>query len=84
MGAGLFPTVLGATLRCSAVFFLCGRCAPETVDITWSLRALMGLTGSLILFGVLIAARLRAGPVGADRRIGGVEHRFKFRRGPCC
>src|SRR3984893_14645569 len=55
MGPGYFPTVLGATLALFGGFFLVRSLrASETVDTNWSLRALIGLTVSLILFGVLI------------------------------
>jgi hypothetical protein len=55
MGPGYFPTVLGATLALFGGFFLVRSLrASETVDTNWSLRALIGLTVSLILFGALI------------------------------
>jgi hypothetical protein len=55
MGPGYFPTVLGATLALFGGFFIVRSLrASETVDTNWSLRALIGLTVSLILFGVLI------------------------------
>ena len=55
MGPGYFPTVLGVTLALFGGYFLVRSLrASETVDTNWSLRALIGLTVSLILFGVLI------------------------------
>ena len=55
MGPGYFPTVLGALLALFGGYFLVRSLrAAETVDTNWSLRALIGLTVSLILFGVLI------------------------------
>ena len=55
MGPGYFPTVLGATLALFGGFFLVRSLrAAETLDTNWSLRALIGLTVSLILFGALI------------------------------
>ena len=55
MGPGYFPTVLGGTLALFGGFFLVRSLrASEKVDTNWSLRALIGLTVSLVLFGVLI------------------------------
>jgi Tripartite tricarboxylate transporter TctB family len=55
MGPGYFPTVLGATLALFGGYFIVRSLrASETLDTNWSLRALIGLTVSLILFGVLI------------------------------
>jgi len=50
MGPGYFPTVLGVTLALFGGYFLVRSLrASETVDSNWSLRALIGLTVSLIL-----------------------------------
>jgi hypothetical protein len=55
MGPGYFPTVLGVLLALFGGYFLVRSLrASETIDTNWSLRALIGLTVSLILFGVLI------------------------------
>ena len=55
MGPGYFPTVLGVLLALFGGYFLVRSLrASETLDTNWSLRALIGLTVSLILFGVLI------------------------------
>ena len=55
MGPGYFPTVLGVLLVLFGGYFLVRSLrASETLDTNWSLRALIGLTVSLILFGALI------------------------------
>jgi hypothetical protein len=55
MGPGYFPTVLGVLLALFGGYFLVRSLrASETLDTNWSLRALIGLTVSLILFGALI------------------------------
>ena len=55
MGPGYFPTVLGVLLALFGGYFLVRSLrASETLGTNWSLRALIGLTVSLILFGALI------------------------------
>jgi uncharacterized membrane protein len=63
MGPGYFPIVLGALLILFGVYMLAaGLRQPEKIAGTWSLRALVILPLSLVLFGVLME---RAGFVPA-------------------
>jgi Tripartite tricarboxylate transporter TctB family len=56
MGPGYFPTVLGALLVMFGVYFLIQglRAGAEKLTETWSLRALIILPLSLVVFGLLI------------------------------
>ena len=56
MGPGYFPTVLGALLVMFGVYFAIQglRSGAEKLEGTWSLRALIVLPLSLVLFGLLI------------------------------
>ncbi len=55
MGPGYFPSVLGGVLALFGVYFVVKALrGGERIEGNWSLRALAGLTLSLVLFGVLI------------------------------
>ncbi len=55
MGPGYFPTVLGGLLVLFGLYILIrGLRACEKIRGGWSLRALIGLPLSLVLFGLLI------------------------------
>ena len=56
MGPGYFPTVLGALLVMFGVYFVVQglRSGAEKLEGSWSLRALIVLPLSLVLFGLLI------------------------------
>lgn len=56
MGPGYFPTVLGGLLIMFGVYFIIQglRHGAEKLDDSWSLRALIVLPLSLVLFGLLI------------------------------
>ncbi len=56
MGPGYFPTVLGGILVMFGVYFAIAglRSGAEPLKSTWSLRALIILPLSLVLFGLLI------------------------------
>lgn len=56
MGPGYFPTVLGAALVLFGVYFVVKslRADAARLEQSWSLRALVVLPASLILFGLLI------------------------------
>jgi hypothetical protein len=55
MGPGYFPTVLGGVLVLFGLYILAsGLRQPEKIVGSWSLRALVILTLSLVLFGALI------------------------------
>lgn len=56
MGPGYFPTVLGSLLILFGIYFVGQglRSSAEKLEGTWSLRALIILPLSLVLFGLLI------------------------------
>src|SRR5262249_35496069 len=56
MGPGYFPTILGAALVMFGIYFVIQglRTGGEKLTGTWSLRALIILPLSLVLFGLLI------------------------------
>jgi putative tricarboxylic transport membrane protein len=55
MGPGYFPSVLGAALCLFGLYLVArGVRSSETISGDWSLRALVVVTLSLVLFGVLI------------------------------
>jgi Tripartite tricarboxylate transporter TctB family len=56
MGPGYFPSILGAALVMFGVYFVIQglRSGGEKLSDTWSLRALIILPLSLVLFGLLI------------------------------
>jgi hypothetical protein len=56
MGPGYFPTVLGSLLILFGIYFVGQglRSGAEKLEGTWSLRALIILPLSLVLFGLLI------------------------------
>jgi putative tricarboxylic transport membrane protein len=55
MGPGYFPTVLGAILTLFGLYLVVqGMRSSETVEGNWSLRALVIVPLSLVLFGVLM------------------------------
>jgi Tripartite tricarboxylate transporter TctB family len=56
MGPGYFPTVLGGFLVLFGIYFLVQglRASAENITGSWSLRALIILPLSLVLFGLLI------------------------------
>jgi hypothetical protein len=56
MGPGYFPTVLGGLLVMFGVYFVIQglRSGAEKLDASWSLRALIILPLSLVVFGLLI------------------------------
>src|SRR5262245_28986723 len=55
MGPGYFPTVLGAVLALFGLYLVAqGVRSSETVEGNWSLRALVVLPLSLVLFGALM------------------------------
>jgi hypothetical protein len=55
MGPGYFPIVLGSVLVLFGIYILAtGLRRPEKIGGSWSLRALVILTVSLVLFGALI------------------------------
>jgi hypothetical protein len=56
MGPGYFPTILGAALLLFGIYFVAKGLRPggEVLEGSWSLRALIILPLSLVLFGVLI------------------------------
>jgi hypothetical protein len=55
MGPGYFPNILGALLILFGLYFLIvSRRRGEKIEGAWSLRALIVLPLSLVLFGVLI------------------------------
>jgi uncharacterized membrane protein len=56
MGPGYFPTVLGAMLVMFGVYFVMQglRSSAEKIEGSWSLRALLIVPLSLVLFGLLI------------------------------
>src|SRR5947209_3698433 len=55
MGPGYFPIVLGAMLIVFGLYFLAtGLMRGEKIEGSWSLRALVIVPLSLVLFGVLI------------------------------
>lgn len=63
MGPGFFPTLLGAILVLFGLYVLArGLRRPDRIQAAWSLRALVMLPLSLVLFGVLME---RAGFVPA-------------------
>jgi hypothetical protein len=63
MGPGFFPTLLGGILVLFGLYVLArGVRRPERVEARWSLRALVMLPLSLVLFGILME---RAGFVPA-------------------
>jgi len=63
MGPGYFPSVLGGLLALFGIYFVVKALrSSERIEGNWSLRALIGLTLSLVLFGALIE---RAGFVPA-------------------
>jgi hypothetical protein len=55
MGPGYFPTVLGGLLILFGLYtFVTGLRESESIEGSWSLRALIVLPLALVLFGVLI------------------------------
>jgi len=55
MGPGYFPTMLGAILALFGLYFIVRALrSTEQIEAGWSLRGLIGLTLSLLLFGFLI------------------------------
>jgi putative tricarboxylic transport membrane protein len=55
MGPGYFPSVLGGILALFGLYFIVRALrASERIEGNWSLRALIGLPLSLVLFGVLM------------------------------
>jgi hypothetical protein len=56
MGPGYFPTILGAALILFGLYFVAMglRSEAEKLEVSWSLRALIILPLSLVLFGLLI------------------------------
>jgi putative tricarboxylic transport membrane protein len=63
MGPGFFPTLLGGILVLFGLYVLArGLRRPERIEARWSLRALVMLPLSLVLFGILME---RAGFVPA-------------------
>ena len=56
MGPGYFPTILGASLVMFGIYFIIQglRSGAEKLEGSWSLRALIILPLSLVLFGLLI------------------------------
>ena len=56
MGPGYFPTILGGALVMFGVYFVIQglRAGAEKLEGSWSLRALIILPLSLVLFGLLI------------------------------
>src|SRR5262245_37487849 len=56
MGPGYFPTILGASLVLFGAYFVAQglRHGAEKLEGSWSLRALIILPLSLVLFGLLI------------------------------
>ena len=79
MGPGYFPMLLGGLLILFGLTFSRPACAGrEKIAGSWSLRALVILPLSLVLFGVLMErARLHPGDGGADLRIGDRQHRVQ-------
>ncbi len=56
MGPGYFPTILGAILVLFGIYVMVkGLRSNEKIEAPWSPRALILLTLSLVLFGVLMA-----------------------------
>lgn len=81
MGPGYFPTALGAVLCLFGLYLVVrGVGTSEMIESDWSLRALVVLPLSLILFGVLID---RAGfiPALLVLIIGSAAARQEFRLG---
>ena len=55
MGPGYFPSVLGGLLVVGGIYFVArGLRSEETIEPGWSLRALIVLPLSLVLFGYLM------------------------------
>jgi len=55
MGPGYFPSVLGGLLALFGIYFVVKALRnDERIEGNWSLRALIGLPLSLVLFGVLM------------------------------
>lgn len=55
MGPGYFPTVLGSILTLFGLWFVVkGFRSTETIEPGWSLRALIIIPVSLVLFGILM------------------------------
>jgi hypothetical protein len=56
MGPGYFPTILGGALVIFGVYFIIQglRVGAEKLEASWSLRALIIVPLSLVLFGLLI------------------------------
>ena len=55
MGPGYFPSVLGGLLALFGIYFVVKALrSSERIEGNWSLRALIGLPLSLVLFGVLM------------------------------
>ena len=55
MGPGYFPSVLGGLLALFGIYFIVKALrSGERIEGNWSLRALIGLPLSLVLFGVLM------------------------------
>lgn len=55
MGPGYFPTILGAIIALFGLYFVIkGLRSSETIEGNWSLRALIVLPLSLVLFGLLM------------------------------
>jgi hypothetical protein len=80
MGPGYFPTVLGALLILAGIYLaVVGLRRHEKIEGGWSLRALIVLPLSLVLFGFLMD---RAGFIPAlmvlifGSALGGTEFRF--------
>ena len=55
MGPGWFPTILGAILTLFGLFFVARATrSTEKIESGWSLRALVVIPVSLVLFGILM------------------------------
>ena len=55
MGPGWFPTILGAILTLFGLFFVARATrSTEKIEAGWSLRALVVIPVSLVLFGILM------------------------------
>ena len=86
MGPGYFPSVLGGLLDLFGLYLGGRACArSEKIEGNWSLRALIVLPLSLVLFGLLMD---RAGFVPALMVLivgsAAAEHRIQADRSRCC
>ena len=72
MGPGYFPSVLGGLLVLFGLYLVAsGLRSNEKIEGTWSLRALVVLPLSLVMFGLLMEyAGFVPALDGADRRLG--------------